>query len=123
MFEARPVYAAFAVDRFDVVSANQLEQEDLDAAASQYRELSGVRASSMRIRSLPMSPNSNLVSARINPRRSAKSDACLYSATLASFNLVASSSPSSFVISAYVMFSSCPLSALVAGEKMGDMRR
>src|SRR5438128_797488 len=39
MFEARPVYAAFAVDRFDVVSANQLEQEDLDAAAPQYREL------------------------------------------------------------------------------------
>ena len=39
MFEARPVYAAFAVDRFDVVSANQLEQEDLDAAVPQYREL------------------------------------------------------------------------------------
>ena len=39
MFEARPVYAAFAVDRFDVVSANELEQEDLDAAAPEYREL------------------------------------------------------------------------------------
>jgi hypothetical protein len=39
MFEARPVYAAFAVDRFDVVSANQLEPEDLAAAAPQYREL------------------------------------------------------------------------------------
>jgi len=39
MFEARPVYAAFAMDRFDVVSANQLEPEDLAAAAPEYREL------------------------------------------------------------------------------------
>jgi hypothetical protein len=39
MFEARPVYSAFAVDRFDVVSANELEQGDLDAAAPQYRDL------------------------------------------------------------------------------------
>jgi len=39
MFEARPVYAAFAMDRFDVVSANQLDQVDLDAAGPEYREL------------------------------------------------------------------------------------
>jgi hypothetical protein len=39
MFEARPVYAAFAVDRFDVVSANELDQVDLDAAPK-YRDLS-----------------------------------------------------------------------------------
>ena len=40
MFEARPVYTAFAMDRFDIVSANQLDQVDLDAGAPEYRELS-----------------------------------------------------------------------------------
>jgi hypothetical protein len=39
MFEARPVYAAFAMDRFDIVSANELEQADLDAGAPEYRDL------------------------------------------------------------------------------------
>jgi hypothetical protein len=39
MFEARPVYTVFAVDRFDVVSANQLEAEDLAAGSPEYREL------------------------------------------------------------------------------------
>ena len=39
MFEARPVYAAFAMDRFDIVSANQLEPEDLAAGAPEYRDL------------------------------------------------------------------------------------
>ena len=39
MFEARPVYTVFAIDRFDIVSANQLEPEDLDAGPPEYREL------------------------------------------------------------------------------------
>jgi len=39
MFEARPVYAAFAVDRFEVVSANQIEPEDLAAAAPEFQSL------------------------------------------------------------------------------------
>lgn len=39
MFEARPVYTAFATDRFDIVSANELDQADLDAGPPQYREL------------------------------------------------------------------------------------
>lgn len=39
MFDARPVYTVFAVDRFDVVSANELDQADLDAAPK-YRDLS-----------------------------------------------------------------------------------
>lgn len=40
MFEARPVYAAFAMDRFEIVSAKDLDQVDLDAGAPEYRELS-----------------------------------------------------------------------------------
>ena len=39
MFEARPVYTAFAMDRFDIVSANQLDPSDLDAGPPEYREL------------------------------------------------------------------------------------
>jgi hypothetical protein len=39
MFEARPVYTVFAVDRFDIVSANELDAVDIDAAAPAYREL------------------------------------------------------------------------------------
>ena len=39
MFEARPVYTAFAMDRFDIVSANELDQVDLDAGPPEYREL------------------------------------------------------------------------------------
>src|SRR5260370_31073885 len=46
-------------------------------AASQKRELSGVRTSSIRVRSSPTRPNSNLVSARIKPRRAENSDAYL----------------------------------------------
>ena len=39
MFEARPVYTAFALDRFDIVSAQQLDRADLDAGPPEYREL------------------------------------------------------------------------------------
>lgn len=39
MFEARPVYEAFAMDRFDIVSANQMDQADLDAGPPEYRDL------------------------------------------------------------------------------------
>jgi len=40
MFEARPVYTAFAMDRFAIVSAKDLDEVDLDAGAPEYRELS-----------------------------------------------------------------------------------
>jgi hypothetical protein len=40
MFEARPVYTAFAKDRFDIVSANQLDPPDLAAGPPEYRDLS-----------------------------------------------------------------------------------
>lgn len=39
MFEARPVYMAFALDRFDIISAQQLDQADLDAGPPEYRAL------------------------------------------------------------------------------------
>ena len=40
LFEARPVYTVFAMDRFDVVPANELDQADLDAGPPEYRTLS-----------------------------------------------------------------------------------
>ena len=38
-FEARPVYEVFAMDRFDIVSANEIAQADLDAGPPEYRDL------------------------------------------------------------------------------------
>jgi hypothetical protein len=40
MFEARPVYTAFVVDRFELVGASDLDQADLDAGPPEYRRLS-----------------------------------------------------------------------------------
>ncbi len=40
MFEARPVYAAFVLDRFEMVSANQLDPVDLAEGPPEYRKLS-----------------------------------------------------------------------------------
>src|SRR6266852_5932772 len=71
----------------------------------------------MSTRSSSMRPNSNFVSARISPRRSASVDANLYSSRLASRSFFASSSPTSFLSWSKVMFSSWPLSAFVAGER------
>jgi hypothetical protein len=39
MFEARPVYTAFVVDRFELVGASDLDRADLDAGRPEYREL------------------------------------------------------------------------------------
>jgi hypothetical protein len=39
MFDARPVYAVFAADRFELVSANEIAPADLDKAAYEYRSL------------------------------------------------------------------------------------
>lgn len=39
MFEARPVYTAFALDRFDIVSANEIDPADLADAPPEYRDL------------------------------------------------------------------------------------
>ena len=39
MFNARPVYVAFAGDRFELVSANEISPTDLDRAAFDYRDL------------------------------------------------------------------------------------
>lgn len=39
MFNARPVYLAFAGDRFELVAANEISPTDLDKAAIEYRSL------------------------------------------------------------------------------------
>jgi hypothetical protein len=39
MFSARPVYVAFAGDRFHLVAANEISPADLDKAAIEYRSL------------------------------------------------------------------------------------
>ena len=39
MFSARPVYVAFAGDRFELVAANEIAQADLDKAGIEYRRL------------------------------------------------------------------------------------
>lgn len=39
MFQARPVYVAFAGDRFELVSANEIAAADLDKAPFEYRSL------------------------------------------------------------------------------------
>ncbi|HYR01622.1 MAG TPA: TfpX/TfpZ family type IV pilin accessory protein [Casimicrobiaceae bacterium] len=39
MFEARPVYAVFVMDRFEMVSADQLDPADLAAGPPEYRAL------------------------------------------------------------------------------------
>jgi hypothetical protein len=39
MFEARPVYNAFIVDRFDLIAANQLDRETLEKGPPQFRSL------------------------------------------------------------------------------------
>ena len=83
----------------------------------------------MRISSITSSrpsgvvPNSNLVSAMMMPRGAAKVRPASYSPRLACFRRSASDRPSACARRANVTFSSCPTSALVAGEKMGGSRR
>ena len=40
MFEARPVYNVFVVDRFDLVAANELSETSLEKAPAEFRSLS-----------------------------------------------------------------------------------
>ncbi len=66
-------------------------------------------------------PNSNLVSAMMMPRSSARAAATRYSSRLARLSSSAKAAPSASRIAPNVTFSSWPSSALVAGEKMGGV--
>jgi hypothetical protein len=48
MFSARPVYVAFAGDRFHLVAANEISPADLDKAAMEYRSLPLSRSQACR---------------------------------------------------------------------------